>query len=216
MIKEDWLKGFCEADCVILANGKFPDAEQPLQVLRSARVVVCCDGAVANLIAFGMEPTAIVGDLDSFPSELKDRFADRLYHFPDQYSNDLTKAVLWCKERGYGNIAILGATGLREDHTLGNIGLLSRYDELGVSVQAFTDHGILSVTHKTKQFASYKGQQVSFFSTNPTTRVTTHNLLYPLEKSPLPELWMGTLNESLGHWFKLELDDGWLVVFQTY
>ena len=45
----------------------------------------------------------------------------------DQETNDLTKAVNYVKTLGFREVLILGATGRREDHTLGNISLLAQF-----------------------------------------------------------------------------------------
>ncbi|HPQ35976.1 MAG TPA: thiamine diphosphokinase [Tenuifilaceae bacterium] len=201
---------------VILANGKFPEHQKPLQILRQTDVIVCCDGATANLIKFGMEPTAIVGDLDSLSNELKEQFRNRLFHNPDQNTNDLTKATLWCEANGYKNITILGATGLREDHTLGNIGLLTSYATRGLNVEMVTDYGVFTPICRTTKFQSFLGQAVSVFSQNNETLVSTKNLEYPINKGKLTEYWMGTLNRSLGDWFEVELDAGSLIIFQSF
>ena len=68
--------------------------------------------------------------MDSLSSDLALRFADRIYRDEDQETNDLTKAVKWCNERGYNDIVIIGATGKREDHTIGNISLLAEYAKI--------------------------------------------------------------------------------------
>lgn len=108
-----------EFDAVILANGAFPTAEEPLRLLREAPYVVCCDGAARHW----PQCDAIVGDGDSVPEELR----SRLIQIDEQEDNDLTKATRYCLSRGMRRIAYLGATGLREDHTLGNISLMARY-----------------------------------------------------------------------------------------
>ena len=56
-------------DAVILANGAFPTADEPLRLLREARYVVCCDGAARHW----PQCDAIVGDGDSVPEALRDR-----------------------------------------------------------------------------------------------------------------------------------------------
>jgi thiamine pyrophosphokinase len=111
-------------ETAVLANGKFPDHPNPLNYLLNAKRVICCDGAADSLIDFGLEPFAIVGDCDSVNKKIADRYRDRLFRNDDQETNDLTKAVKWCSEQGYKEIVILGATGKREDHTIGNISLL--------------------------------------------------------------------------------------------
>ena len=109
---------------VILADGNFPTHPVPLALLQGARRVVCCDGAAVKLLDAGREPDWIVGDLDSLPEPLRARFAARLAADTRQDVNDLTKAIRFCAARGWNDWVILGATGGREDHTLGNLSLL--------------------------------------------------------------------------------------------
>lgn len=201
---------------VILANGMFPQHPKPLSLLLEAEQLVCCDGAIMELLQHGISPSAIVGDLDTITPQLRAKYADIIYHNPDQETNDLTKAIHWCAERGISSATIVGATGKREDHTLGNISLLVSYAKLGMDVQMLTDTGAIRPILKSADFKSYAGQQVSFFAPSNSTLVTTHNLKYPLVAQPLPELWRGTLNESLGSTFRLEINEGALIVYQEY
>ena len=82
-----------ERGCVIVANGRFPSAELPLRLLKEAKTIIACDGAVKTLYEKGIHPDAIVGDLDSIPAGLRERYADRIHHVEDQEINDLTKSV---------------------------------------------------------------------------------------------------------------------------
>jgi thiamine pyrophosphokinase len=200
----------------ILANGKFPEHIVPLNILKEANSIVCCDGATVKLEKFGLTPKAVVGDLDSITDELKAKYSDRLFHFPDQNSNDLTKAVNWCKNKNIKNIVILGATGMREDHALGNIGLLCSYAKLGINVEMVTDYGIFTPILQPKRFESFEGQVVSIFSPRNETTVTSLNLEYPLVDLQITDLWMGTLNKCLGNWFELNFAPGPLIVFQSH
>jgi len=201
---------------VVVANGKFPEHEIPLNALADADIVVCCDGATANVDKHGIIPTAIVGDLDSLTSFLKTKYADKLHHDSDQNTNDLTKAIKWCLSRNYTTIDIVGATGLREDHTLGNIGLLPLYARMGARVRMFTDNGFIIPLLVSQSVESFIGQQVSIFSPNNLTKTTSTNLRYPINNGILNEYWMGTLNESLGEKFTLEFEPGPLILFLKY
>jgi len=201
---------------VIVANGKFPEHDIPLKALADADIVVCCDGATLNVDRYGITPSAIVGDLDSLTAELCLKYADRLFHDPDQNTNDLTKAVKWCLARDYCDITIIGATGLREDHALGNIGLLPLYARMGAKIRMHTDTGLFVPLLKSASLGSFKGQQVSIFSPNNKTLITTTNLKYPLNNQSLDEYWNGTLNESLGDSFYLEVEHGPLILFLKF
>lgn len=200
---------------VILANGEFPTHEIPLQILNEADFIICCDGASQNLLNYGLKPNLIIGDLDSVSTEIKEQFADIIIHDSDQYTNDLTKAVNWCIEQKIKDITILGATGKREDHTIGNISLLSNYIDK-IEVEMLTDFGKFTPITKSTTFKSYKGQQVSIFSLIPETIINSSGLKYPLEKYQLKAWWNGTLNEATDSEFSLNIENGKLIVFQEY
>ena len=100
-------------NCVVVANGRFPQTALPLHLLHQASVVIACDGAVEALDKAGITPTAIVGDLDSIPSRFREQYADRIHIVEDQEINDLTKSVRFAHRSEQQEVLILGATGLR-------------------------------------------------------------------------------------------------------
>jgi len=200
---------------IILANGQYPAHDVPLQHLAEAGLIVCCDGATEKLVAHGLQPGAIVGDLDSLTDEIRNRFSDILYPDPDQETNDLTKSVKWCISRGIKEAIILGATCLREDHTLANISLLAEYYAC-MKVIMYTDSGVFEVCGSSQQIASYRGQQVSVFSIDPEMEISSKGLRYPLDSLRLGNWWRGTLNEAEGESFSLEFDRGFVIVFREY
>jgi len=200
---------------VIVADGIFPVHEIPIGYLTVAERIICCDGSARALIGTGLEPTAIVGDMDSLGDELTIKFSDRLFPDRDQETNDLTKAVKWCVSRGFRSIAIVGATGKREDHTIGNISLLSEYAKL-LDVIMVTDSGIIRPYNSRCTLSSLPGQQVSVFSIDPETEITSFGLRYPLRKSKLKNWWEATLNEATGDSFTLDFTNGRLIVFTKF
>ncbi len=197
---------------VILANGAFPVHPVPQGALHAADMIVCCDGAAEKLVAHGLEPAIIIGDLDSVPAAIKEKYAEILVLDSDQETNDLTKAVNWCISKGIKEVTILGATGIREDHTLGNISLLAEYSRR-IDAVMLTDTGFFRVYDHSVSVASHPGQQVSLFSIDPTLKVTSSGLKYPLDGLTLHSWWRGTLNEAEGDSFCLEFDEGQIIVF---
>ena len=199
---------------IILADVEFPKNEDLLKLLREAERIICCDGSAQKLFAFGREPDAIVGDLDSLSPKLKAQFADRIYQYADQETNDLTKAVKFCISHNFTEIGILGSTGLREDHTLGNISLLAEYALWTKSICLLTDYGRIDAMHSSRSFKSIPGQQVSIFSLTSDTCITAKGLLYPIENRCFSSWWQGTLNQALEDSFFLEIDHGCLLVYR--
>lgn len=200
-------------DAVILADGEFPTADIPLQILRKAKFLCCCDGAAAKAIEQGFMPDAIVGDGDSLTPEFKTRYAAIIHLESEQEDNDLTKATRFCIVKGFRHIAYLAATGKREDHTIGNIFLLPRYvQQFGITPEIYTDHGWFSVINETTELPSFPGQQVSIFNITGK-KVEGEGFTWP--PYTYNELWQGTLNEAKSDRILLKTD-GIMIVFRTY
>lgn len=199
-----------KCDVVVLANGDFPAHAVPLSLLESATHIVACDGAVAHLTAHdGHADIIAIGDGDSVPDNLR----DRLIQIDEQEDNDLTKATRYCLKQGWRRIAYLGATGKREDHTLGNISLIARYFlEMGVEPLLVTDYGWFVVAQGDTEFESFQGQQVSIFNVN-CEHLVSEGLKW--QSYPYRELWQGTLNEALNTVFRLHAD-GCYLVYRTF
>lgn len=204
-----------ENNIVIVADGSFPEHEIPLGYLKNAGKIICCDGSAGNLVSAGYIPDAIVGDLDSLTENLAIRFADRIFLDESQATNDLTKAVQWCREMNYNEIVIIGATGKREDHTIGNISLLAEYAKT-MNVKMVTDTGIFIPFLKSCTVQSFPGQQVSLFSIDPETKVTSSGLKFPLNGIKISNWWVATLNEATGDSFSLEFSNGKVIVYLKY
>lgn len=181
-------------ETVILANGKFPEHNIPLSILDNCINLISCDGASNELINRGIIPNAIVGDCDSLSYENKVKFASITHQISDQETNDLTKAVKYCISLNLKEITILGATGKREDHTLGNISLLAEYMQIA-SVQMVTDYGVFVAIEEDSNFESYQGQQVSIFSLDQKP-LSVNGLVYPIYNKVFNRWWQATLNEA--------------------
>lgn len=202
---------------VILADGDFPREAEPVAILKDAHRIVCCDGAAASLVKTGLEPDFIVGDLDSLPDELKTRFADRLIRVREQETNDLTKAFNFCRSRNWNNICILGATGKREDHTLGNLSLLANYSKEISNIRVVTNYGTFFAVDHSCRLPSTPGQQISIIALTPQVKVSSRNLKYPLNDLQLDFWWQATLNEAEQEFFELDFTEGsTLLIFQEH
>ena len=185
-------------EAVILADGDYPSHAVPSAVLCDAEFVACCDGAVDAFVARGGVPHLIVGDGDSISEGNRAKFLSILIKVDEQETNDLTKTVTQLLKRGICNIAIVGATGKREDHTLGNISLLLEYKRMGANVRMYTDYGVFVPVSGDVEFESFARQQVSIFNFG-ATGIRAEGLEYPL--SDFTSWWQGTLNQSSGNKF---------------
>lgn len=201
-------------ETVILADGEYPSEGIPAAILRNARYVVCCDGAADAYIRHGGTPDAIVGDGDSLNPSTAKLLADRIFLTSEQETNDLTKAFAYCMEHGRENIVILGATGRREDHTIGNISLLADYSRKA-NVSMITPTGVFNAIHAPASFASAARQQISIVTIGTATRVSVKNLKYTPPADGLCSWWRGTLNEAEGDFFEI-YTDGPTLIFRAF
>lgn len=202
-----------QTDTVILANGEFPSHPIALSLLDNCKYLVCCDGAINNLVKACKQPDAIVGDCDSLSEENLVRFAGIIHRIPEQETNDLTKAVHFCLQQGRTKLTILGATGKREDHTIANVSLLCEYMK-DADVEMVTDYGIFTAINTDSLFESKAGQQVSLFCID-RCRLTSYNLLYPIKDQIFTNWWQATLNESEDVEFRIDTD-GRVIVYRVF
>ena len=149
-----------------------------------------------------------MGDGDSISDGNKEKFSHILHIVGEQESNDQTKAVRFCIAQGKKRIAIVGATGKREDHTIGNISLLIEYARAGAEVYSFTDYGVFIPCNGTTTHKCRKGQQVSIFSIT-ANEMSSSGLLYPIYD--FTNWWQGTLNECTGEEFTINAKKEYLL-----
>jgi len=200
-------------DAVVLAAGDYPSHPIPMGILNKAKYVCCCDSAAAEYIRRGNTPNAIVGDCDSLPCELKLRYKDILHSVSEQDDNDLTKATRHCVSQGFSTIAYIGATGKREDHTLGNISLMANYlRTYGLHPIMLTDHGIFMPCTSHLAVRTKVGQQVSIFNIS-AKNIYSEGLRWPAYA--FDELWQGTLNEATADTVRIK-SDGAVLIFANY
>lgn len=200
-------------DTVILGGGDYPTHPLPLQILQGAERVICCDGAAgAYILHEGKRPWRIVGDGDSLKEDLRQKYADIITRIPEQETNDQTKATHYAKEHGAQRIAYIGATGRREDHTLGNISLLMDYMHEGLEVRIYTDHGVFIPCHNHFEAECALETQVSIFNFG-ATHLQGEGLRYPL--SDFTSWWKGTLNAATSTHISIE-GEGDFMVYGTY
>lgn len=189
--------------CVILANGDFPrKGGTPWGILATAKRVVACDGAAKTYRRrFGRWPDVVIGDLDSFRPGRSNIGSSLIVACDDQETNDLEKAIHYCRSQGWRNLVIVGATGRREDHTLGNV-----FRALDAKVPLISDFGAFHPVCGRRIFRCRKGTGISVFAPDPKTHMTSKGLEWPLDGVRFRNLHVATLNRTSGNVFSVVSD----------
>ena len=144
---------------IILANGEKPTHQIPVTILKNAEKIICCDGAITFLEEQNITPRIIIGDCDSISSAQKGKYKSIIIEDKNDSCNDLQKAIKYCITSGFVHVTILGASGLREDHFLANIGILMHYSDK-LSLTMVTNYGVFTPILQTTIFESFFGQQI--------------------------------------------------------
>ena len=203
-----------EKRAAILAAGSFPRKPYPLHLLRTAQVLVCCDGALETALRHGLEPTLVTGDMDSLSPALRERFRKIVVANPEQEFNDLDKAFRLLRERypQILEISILGATGKAEDHTLGNLSYLMEWERryglcaAGIQVQMVSDYRTATAIGDSVSLSLGAGRRVSLFCADPTLRIHSKGLVWPTDQVVFDNWWKATLNRTSQDNVRLELN----------
>lgn len=199
------------ATAVIVGNGQFPKKEYPLYLLESADCVVCCDGALDTYLRHFRgrnlrRPDVVIGDMDSLSKKTAERFRDIAVKIDEQETNDQSKAFHYILEHfpDVDTIHILGATGKREDHTIGNLSLLMEYaremrrQDCGrtVSVDIVSDWSTAFAITDTCTLDVGEGRSVSIICPDNSLNIKSEGLVWPTDNVVFDNLWQATLNRA--------------------
>lgn len=196
------------SNIVVLGNGDYPQSQLPLRIIEEHRMLVVCDGAANAYLSTPRKFDVIIGDGDSMLQSIKEAYADKIIIDSNQDTNDQTKAVKYLADGGYTDIAIVGASGRREDHLLGNVSLLIEYLKAGVNTRIYTDHGVFIPLCGNAEIACRKGQQMSIFNFGCRC-LSAEGLQYAIR--PFVSMWEGTLNRVVDEKVTFSADSYYMI-----
>jgi thiamine pyrophosphokinase len=202
---------------LIFANGLLPDLEKTRVITRPDDIVFCADGGTQHALALGLQPSVIVGDLDSIKLDvlpLTDRNTKIIQHPHDKNETDLELAIHYALEQMPDSILIVGALGNRLDQTLANIALLGDPELAELDVRL--DDGVEEVyfCRKDTQVAGRSGDLVSLIPWGGAVMgVRTEGLKWPLLYETLyPDKTRGVSNEMLSEVAGIDIRSGLLLI----
>jgi len=201
---------------IIFANGHLPDLEKARALLREDDFIIAADGGTRHVLALGLTPNVIIGDLDSLPANFEiSKFDDDVILYPkDKNETDLELAIQHALTLNPEQVIILAALGGRLDQTLGNIALIS--DLQPATVDLRLDDGIEEVFF-CRDKCSVKGTSGDTVSLIPwqgeVTGIVTTGLKWPLQNETLyPQKTRGISNEMTNDTATIQIRSGLLLI----
>ena len=203
---------------VIFVNGSLPDPERVRPLLRPDDILIGADGGTHHLLALGLRPHEVVGDLDSLPPSLVETLQAQgtaVYRYPrDKDETDLELALRHALAHRPRAIRVVGALGQRLDQTLANVALLAAPWLEGIDVRL--DDGVEEVllVRSEATIEGLPGETVSLIPWGmPVEGVTTEGLRWPLwEETLYPDRTRGISNELTGPQAHVCIRSGLLIV----
>ncbi|MBG0786901.1 MAG: thiamine diphosphokinase [Anaerolineaceae bacterium] len=207
---------------ILFVNGDLPDPEKLRARLTPEDILIAVDGGLRHIVALGLTPDLILGDLDSANPENVHKFEAQgipVRRYPiAKDETDLELGILAALEHHPQAIWIVAAVGGRLDQTLGNIFLLTQPNlaELDVRLMDGAQEVFLIRDHAT--LTGQPGQTVSLLPLmGPAPGVTTDQLAYPLNHETLyPDRTRGISNIMTAATATVTIDNGILLCIHTF
>lgn len=197
--------------CGIIKNGGY-------------EIIIAVDSGMEVLNRLGIDPDIVVGDFDSVSQEVLEEYQGKEHIEictldPVKDDTDTEHAVREAVRRGAGHITILGGTGTRLDHTLGNINLLGIGIEENVEIVLLDPHNrIRMLDHgiSLKRRAQY-GRFVSLIPYSDEVKgVTLSGFKYPLENYTMKGFnSLGISNEITEASAEISFEEGILLLIES-
>lgn len=203
---------------IIFANGKVPELESARRLIQTGDVIIAADGGSQHILALGLLPSIIIGDLDSLSPDDRRRLeaqpVEIQQHSRDKDETDLELALHYACTGGYREILVVGALGGRLDQTLGNLSLLTNPEFSALNIRL--DDGV-EEAFITRDRCLVHGKPGDILSLIPwrgeVCCVCTEGLHWPLRNETLfPEKTRGISNEMENETATISQKSGLLLV----
>ena len=206
---------------LIVSGGKAPSEELLREYLMGAEIVIGADKGCEALLKHNIVPTYILGDFDSASKEtiskLEEMGVCKFKYKAEKDYTDTELAFNLALDKGASEIIMLGVTGTRYDHTLGNIGLLLKALNLNINAKIVDENNIIYLINKNIILNGKPGDIISLQAYFQTVKsLTIKGAKYELNKY---DLKIGesitTSNEFVDKAIEISFEDGILMVLHT-
>ncbi len=203
---------------IIFANGHLPDLEKARAIIHTDDTILAADGGSRHVLALGLRPDLIIGDLDSITEEERLKMESDgvkiAKYSHDKNETDLELAIQHALDAKPEQIIIVAGLGGRIDQTLANLALISDIQFAQSDVRL--DDGVEEAffCRDQVQVQGKSGDVVSLIPWQGTvTGVRTENLEWPLHNEILyPEKSRGVSNEMTSDTASIEIKSGLLLI----
>ena len=175
---------------VIFVNGEPPTPQETQALIRPDDLIIAADGGARHVLAAGLTPQVIIGDLDSITADdlaqAEAAGAQVIRFTPRKDETDLELALKYAAREGATEIVVLAALGGRLDQTIANLLLLTLPTLAGVDARVVGREEEAFVIRRRTVIAGEPGDIVSLIPlAGDAAGVVTEGLEWPLREDTL-------------------------------
>lgn len=183
--------------CVIIGGADIENYEFIKSRISNEDYFIYCDSGLRHREKLECEPDLIVGDFDSH--ENPDLSVETIVLPCEKDDTDTVFAAKEAVKRGFEDFILIGVTGGRLDHTLGNVSILLYLFSLGKTAQIIDGYSEMQIAAEKPTFVD---SSYSYFSllniSGEAEGITVKNAKYPLDNAKITcEYQYGISNEPL-------------------
>ncbi len=203
--------------CVIIGGADINNYDTVRKYLSDTDFYIFCDSGLRHINELRVKPDLIVGDFDSHPNPNLD--IETIVLPCEKDDTDTVFAAKEALKRGFDDFLLIGVSGARLDHTIGNVSILLMLNADGKKAILVDDYSEMEIVSSEPKHIrdSYK-----FFSllniTGKAKGITIENAKYPLKNAEINcEYQYGISNEVLaGRTAKVTVKDGKLLLIKVF
>lgn len=211
----------------LIVSGGSLNKEFVMKIVGQGRYdrILAADSGMNALYAAAVTPDIIIGDFDSADEKIlaffqQNKAIDFCTLNPEKDDTDTEFAIRESIRRGADFITIIGGTGTRLDHVLGNISLLGIGLEEQVSMELLDEHNRIRMIQKplTLEKDAQYGKYVSLIPYGGDVQgITLRGFKYPLSDYTMGGFnSLGISNEIVDEKAVIELTRGSLLVIESH
>lgn len=204
----------------IICNGIIDNYDACKERIRQVDSVICADGGTRHAYKMNIIPDIIIGDLDSSKSEYIEYYRNQnvpiMEYSSDKDKTDTQICFEYALER-FDEIVLLGATGSRLDHTLGNISILKLAVDNNKKACIIDEKNELYVINKSIRLEGRKGEILSLLPMSTKVEgISLTGVQYPL-KNAVMEIGnpYGVSNMFDDAVAELSIGNGYMIVIKS-
>ena len=211
----------------LIVSGGSLNKEFVMKIVGQGRYdcILAADSGMNALYAAAVTPDIIIGDFDSADEKIlaffqQNKAIDFCTLNPEKDDTDTEFAIRESIRRGADSITIIGGTGTRLDHVLGNISLLGIGFEEQISMELLDEHNRIRMIQKplTLEKDAQYGKYVSLIPYGGDVQgITLRGFKYPLSDYTMGGFnSLGISNEIVDEKAVIELPGGSLLVIESH